>query len=221
MKLSACMPTRGRGGQVVRCVQNFYETTAGHDVEMVVVSHPDDAVEKLRALSFPKLQVHVADCSAIEGWNIAASFATGDFLKVYDDDLWSTPSWLDNAEMMHRDLGSPDLLYMGLWDEHRHVPDSLFTRAIGTRKFFKEVCGGVLTIPAYKSWYDDNEKFDLAKLNHCAAYCPQSVIEHHHPCNGYGWDSTYQIGASRQHNDEQVYYRRKSAGFPKDYTPVF
>ena len=167
-----------------------------------------------------KLKLFFAECTAIEGWNIAASHATGDFLKVWDDDLWATPGWLDAAEKSYQVIGSPELAYIGLWDKHAEVPEKLFTRAIGTRKFFVEICGGVLTIPAYQSWYDDTEKFDRAKAAGCAYYCPESIIEHRHPAYGFATDATYAIGEQRHTNDAETYRTRKEKGFPNDYPCV-
>lgn len=211
----------GRPEKSVHAVEQFYATTQGHEVEMIVLSHPDASVESLKNLRFPGLQIHVAECTAIEGWNLAASHATGDFLKVWDDDLFPVAGWLDEAERTWKDAGSPETAYIGLRDCHSEVPRGLFTRAIGTRKFFVDVCGGVITIPHYKSWYDDNEKFDLAKRAKCDLFCKTSIIHHHHPQFGFPSDSTYDIGASRHGGDAETYYRRKAAGFPIDWQPVF
>ena len=217
------MPTRGRSKQAASAIGNFFESTMGHDTEMIVVAHPDeDAIRELPSLTnqYPRLKLFFADCTAIEGWNIAASYATGSWLKVWDDDLWATPGWLDEVQRFWQSLQSPEIAYIGLWDKHHEVPHKLFTRAIGTRRFFREVCGGVLTIPHYKSWYDDTEKFDRAAVAGCAFYCPTAVIEHRHPAYGFATDPTYQLGASRQHGDSRKYHGRKASGFPSDYSFV-
>lgn len=223
MNASLCMPTRGRAEQAARAIENAFETTAGHDVQMIVVSHPDlDAIRLLPPLQdqYPKCKVLFRDCTAIEGWNVAASRATGDWLKVWDDDLWAMPGWLDAVERKWHAVGSPNIAYIGLWDRHHEVPHSLYTRAIGTRKFFTEVCGGVLTIPSYASWYDDKEKFDRATAAGCAYYCREAIIEHRHPAYGFPSDATYELGAQRHGNDGHVYQSRKSSGFANDYLPV-
>lgn len=217
------MPTRGRPDQSIKAIENVFATTKGHDVEMIVVAHPDPKLSwgPLEAEHQNKLKVFLRDCTAIQGWNFAASHASGSFLKVWDDDLVAHPGWLDEVEKTWIDNGSPDIAYIGLWDKHPDVPDKLFTRAIGTRKFFKEVCGGVLTIPAYRSWYDDTEKFERAKAAGCAIYCPTAIIEHHHPAYGYPTDATYELAKARQINDADIFQQRKAAGFPNDYDSVF
>lgn len=224
LKVSICMPTRGRCDQAINAIHNVFATTDGHDVEMIVVSHPDsNDLMRLAALAdrYPKLQIFGHVCTAIEGWNFAASFASGDFIKVYDDDLIAEPGWLDAVESTWKQLGCPEIAYFGLWDKHRLVPHELFTRAIGTRKFFTDVCGGVLTIPIFKSWYDDNAKFDLATKAGCAHYCPQSIIHHHHPAYGFPDDETYALGRSRHHGDEETYNAWKSRGCQIEWNPIF
>ena len=221
MKLSACMPTRGRAQQAKLAIERFFETTRGHDVEMVVVAHPDESIEILGTMRHPRLKIYFADCTAIEGWNIAASYATGDFLKVWDDDLWPTPGWLDEAEKTWVQAGSPEIVYMGLWDLSPEIPETCFSRAIGSRKFFVQICGGVLCIPGYKSWFEDRQKFWMAKAAGCTLYCPESVIHHRHVAVGYADDATYALGRSRQGNDEAIYNERKAAGFQIEWKSIF
>ncbi len=224
---SACMPTRGRAAQAVRAVENFYETTKGHHVEMSVLSHPDDAVEGLKRFlnnpAYPGFKLQVADTDAISGWNLAAQAARGDLLKVWDDDLIAQPGWLDAFFAFFDSIGNPDLAYIGLWDDHGWVPHKLFTRAVGTRRFFVEICGGRLTIPKYKSWCDDLEKFDLAKEHHCGHYCPDSKINHLQAgrAAGVAFDATARIGAQFHGDDDRIYNTRKAQGFPQDWLPMF
>lgn len=224
-RFSACMPTRGRADRAVASINSFFETTKGFDVEMVVVSHPDEAVRKIseyqKAHPQYNLKLTTADCTAIEGWNIAASMATGFFLKVWDDDLIAQPRWLDAAMLKWEVIGRLRTCYIGLWDDDSRVPHALFTRAFGTRDFFVNVCGGVLCIPHYKRWWDDNEKFDRAQAVGCGFACMDSKIIHYQAAKGTGpWDDTANLGAERGIWDMQTYQERKAQGFPNNYPPM-
>lgn len=225
-KVSACMPTRGRPITSVRSIKSFYETTKGHSREMIVCSHPDESLPILQGMekdqaTYPGLKVLSKDCTAIEGWNWAAKHARGEWLKVWDDDLVANPGWLDAAFRKHESVGSPSMCYLGLWDTDSRVPSQLFTRAMGTRSFFVEACGGVITIPAYARWYDDNEKFEIAQRAGCAWYCPESKIDHHQAATGRGpWDATAQLGQDRGIRDAETFEQRKRAGFPISWLPM-
>lgn len=225
---SACMPTKGRGKQARHCIERFFETTGDIETEMIVVAHPeddnhkylDDLIDKYAGLH--NFRLYYKDCLAVAAWNDAVQYATGQFLEPWGDDFWACDGWLHAALNHYDKIGKPEVSYIGLRDDNnKEVPDTLFTMAIGTREFYKQIIGGVLIIPWYKSWYDDTEKFFKAKHAGVASYCPEAKIEHRHWCWGLAAkDKTYEDAERYQSMDGMIFHHRSRLGFPIDYPSI-
>ncbi len=218
MLLSICMPTKGRGPQALRCIEQLFKTTVGFDVECVVVAHPDDSNLGVFLTPIPNVIVIWQECSAIQGWNIAATHAQGDYLKVGDDDLWYHDGWLEETMKVVEATSEGHGYFKIRSDSSNYWAE----RAIGSRRFFVETLGGVLCIPKYLSQYDDVEKTDRAIAAGLFFEAPKAYIEHRHWVYGKAEkDETYMRGGIALVNKDQVtYQQRKAAGFPTDYTGV-
>jgi len=213
------MPTKGRGPQAVRCIEQLFKTTKGFDVECVVCAHPDESNLEAFSSPIPNVTVLWEECSAIQGWNIAASHAKGDYLKFGDDDLWYHDNWL--AETMKVVESVPD--GHGYFKIRSDSQNYWAERVVGSRRFFKEVLGGVLLVPAYLSQYCDVEATDKAIEAGLLFDVPHAYIEHRHWVYGKAkQDTTYLQGAiQKSHIDHKTYIDRKNNGFPVDYPAVF
>ncbi len=219
MFLSIIMPTKGRGEQAVRCIEQLFKTTNDFEVECIVVAHPDESNQKAFSnYSNPNVQVIWEECSAIQGWNIGASKACGDYLKVGDDDLWYHDNWLLEAYKVIQETPDGHGYFKIRSDSQNYWGE----RCIGSRRFFKEVLGGVLCIPHYLSQYDDVEKTDRAIIEDLFFQAPNAYIEHRHWVYGKAIkDDTYKRGGiALVGQDEKTYKYRKSIGYPSDYLAV-
>lgn len=222
--LSIIMPTRGRSQQAFKCVQRILEVTKDIDFEIVISSHPDlETVQLFGSLADPRVKTHFAEHdNGIQAWNHAASLSQGDFLTVSDDDLWYNENWYVEAMRL---LDPNEIMYVGI-GEFGKGQDSQWgewpERAVGTRRFFKEIIGGVLCVPHYKSHHDDVEKSDKAHIHNCI-HKVDGNIEHRHYCrhSGAQRDETNARAERWYGEDLQTYIRRKAAGFPLDYQGVF
>lgn len=229
--ISCVVATRGRPEMVKRSIQSFYDTTKGFDVEVIVASHPDEAVPQLIEMAkdkerYPRMNVVIADemGSAVSAYNQAASHARGQFVMLWNDDYQATHNWLKIVIDKWESQGSPEVALLGLFDDDpRYLsdPPSLFAICLGTRKFFREHCGGVIAAPGYKSWFCDNETFERANAIGAAIRVEECRIDHFQARRGKGdMDDTARLGELRFANDSEVYRRRKSQGFPNNYEPV-
>ncbi len=220
--LSIIMPTRHRSLQAFNCVQRIIEVSDGLDYEIVISAHPEkETIDLFSSLNDSRVNIfYMEHNNGIEAWNFAASQAQGDALTVSDDDLWYHPDWWVEA-MNIIDVSRP--MYIGIGEfGHGQDSESWPERAIGTRKFFVNILGGVLCIPHYKSHHDDVEKSDKARANNVLLQV-NGNIEHRHytRCNTTKRDETNARAERWYGVDSQTYHSRKSAGFPIDYSPLF
>lgn len=216
-KLSAILPTKGRGEQAVRCINRFYETTADFETELFVIAHPEpETVEAFKKL--PKNQniyVEFVDIRPLQAYNYAVQKATGTHFFDFDDDAWFSDGWLDEVKKV--------------FDEHPQAyvkirgdnSDYWAERAIGNRELYIQVLGGVLSIPHYHSQYNDREKSDRA-IAAGVFYESDAYIEHRTWTNGKAaLDKTYEEGGKMYAAvDHGTYIGRLAAGFPNDYPVV-
>lgn len=222
-KLSAILPTKGRGEQAVRCINRFYETTADFDTELFIIAHPEpETVEAFKKLptDWPitvnkNLFVEYLDIKPLAAYNYAVQRATGTHFFDFDDDAWFSDGWLYEVKRV--------------FDEHPQAyvkirgdnSDYWAERAIGNRQVYIDVMGGVISIPHYHSQYNDREKSDRA-ISAGVFYESNAYIEHRTWTNGKAaLDKTYEEGGRMYAAvDHQTYLSRQAAGFPNDYNGV-
>ena len=222
MLLSLVMPTRHRSLQALKCAKRIIEVSEGLDFEIVISAHPEqETVDAFATLKDPRVRVYYAELNnGIEAWNHAASQAQGDYMSVSDDDLWYNPGWW---EQLVKVIDPKEIMYVGVGD-HWAGPDSepWAERAFGTRRFFKEILGGVICVPHYKSHHDDVEKSDKARAAGVLSQAGGDIEHRHYARNSsIQRDETNARAEQWYGSDAQTYMMRKAAGFPIDYEGVF
>lgn len=222
LKLSIIMPTKGRGSQVARLCKQIRKTTVGFNVELIVLAHPEEetkkAFDKLSAFDKEILDLEYLECRAIDGYQIGAGKATGTHLLATEDDSWPHEGWL--AATMRKFDEIPDGHgYVKLPSDSK---DYWAERAIGNRRYFWEVLGGVICVPHYITVYDDVEKSDRAIAANLFFEAEGAFVEHRtHVYNKAPCDKTYQEGGlTHWPTDHKTFLERKAAGYPIDYKPA-
>lgn len=221
MKLSIVMPTKGRGPQAARLCKQIAKTTLGFNVELIVLAHPEaetkEAFDALPQTAKDILNLEYLDCRAIDGYQIGAGKATGTHLLAMEDDAWPHPEWL--AHTMRKFDEIPDGHgYVKLPSDSR---DPWAERAVGNRRFFWEVLGGVICVPHYITVYDDVEKSERAQKAGLFFEATGAYVEHRtHVYNKAPIDKTYQEGGlTWWPTDRKTFLERQAAGYPIDYKP--
>ncbi len=223
--LSAILPTKGRGPQALRCINRLFETIGDFDLELFIIAHPDESNEVLKPLlanNFSwanRIMVHLEfmDIKPLAAYNWAAERAAGTHLFDFDDDAWFYDDWLKRVFDVFDAIPNGHGYVKIQSDSQNYWAE----RAIGNRDFYKEVLGGVISIPKYHSQYNDVEKSDRA-IRAGLFFESQAYIEHRHWCYGKAEkDATYLDGGIKYvTEDHNMYASRKAAGFPNDYAGV-
>ncbi len=213
-KVSVIIPTRKRHDALRRSLGTLKATAPG--AEIVVVNDDDDHISEIIAVELGADVWTNRDSSltGIPKWNMGIAYADADWLVTGADDVIWHDGWLDAA------LKTENKGFIGLNDMHT-PQDQYCTHYMVTRQFAKEHLGGVLQIPAYKSWYSDVEVCVRAKQAGAYVYAPDAIVEHVHPQDGKTpTDEIYERGAKYQAEDLVTFSYRMRAGFPNDYEAV-
>lgn len=218
MKVSCIIPTRLRPAQARHCVDAFFATTAGHDVECIVVADSDQATVDAMEGSPAIVIMNKKRRGAIRSWNIGAMAATGDAFVFGADDLYWRAGWLDATlaalKMLPNEQG-----VVGLNCLDRD--DDVATHYLITRRAAIDVLGGVLAIPHYHHYWSDPEVTERAKRAGCYVMAATAIVEHRsHMVGRAPNDMTYAEALRWFPKDEEIYNKRLAAGFPSDYEPV-
>lgn len=218
MKVSCIIPTRLRAAQARRCVDEFFATTAEHEVECIVVADHDLDTVKAMAGSPALVLDNEMRRGAIRSWNVGLMAATGDAFVFGADDLYWKAGWLDAALAALKTLpGESGMVGLNCLDRD----DDVATHFLITRQCVVEVMGGVLAVPHYHHYWSDPEMVERAKQAGCYVFEPRAIVEHKsHMAGKAGNDMTYAEALRWFPKDEVIYNQRKEAGFPNDYKAV-
>lgn len=208
MKLSVCLPTRGRPERFGQMYESVKATQHG-DVEVVAVLDDDDETADLYPEG-PTYVVVPAGTNQSGLWSVAWEHATGDIAHMGADDLiYRTQSWdLLVARAFQRWREPIGMVYV---NDRNPVRDKPFAgqnvsdaeegkfcfsaNPFVTREWIAAL-DGFFTPPFYKSWEADTWIYQLAEGISRVAYVGDVVVEHMHPMAGKAeMDETYQRGA--------------------------
>jgi hypothetical protein len=128
------------------------------------------------------------------------------------DDVTFTEGWWDATEQLRTD---PSIGVIGTNDsvtgrgnprvasgDHTVHP---LVRGIYART--PNLDGGPFCVESVKHWYSDDLIVAVAQHRGAWAFCPEAIIEHHHPYwhpNTIPFDATYQLGESSAEQDREA-----------------
>ena len=218
MKVSICLPTI-RPDRARRCVDRLFETTVGHDVEVVAVVEQSLATRDALAGSGAQVILRERKHSPVYGWNQAARAATGDALVEVGDDVEWGDGWLDEAlNVLARLPGGQGMVGFNdlnpATDKQHFFPHYLITR-----KSIIEDHGGCLVVPHYNQFWLDVEAYLRAERAGRMSYAPKSIVRHIHPSSGGPTDSVYRSSQKWEPLDHEIYEWRLALNFPNDFPP--
>jgi GT2 family glycosyltransferase len=185
-------------------------------VEVVVAVDADDRSRQI-ALGLADVVSYSDEYRGVAGaWNDALALATGDLLVWVGDDTDWGDGWLDAAlacEAEHRDW------LVGLNDGH--TPPDRATHFLMSRRFVRDVLGGVVAWPEYAHSFHDAEICDRAQALGRYVWCGESLVRHVHWLWGdREQDATDQLNLGGHPDSQRNYELRRAAGFPNNYEPV-
>lgn len=232
MKVSVVIPSKGRPAQVAQCVKALFETTAGHDVEAVIVCDEDAAFnstmtalaetfgnDEADRMARENLRWSWATLPVIPAFNEGLRLSTGDVILPGNDDLDWGEGWLDEALAVLETLPDGDGV-VGL-NDLCPVKRNFSAFFIATRRWLARENGGVLFCPHYHHNFVDPEVCARAIASGRYVVAEKAVVEHKHPAWGKAEvDATYQAGGEHYADDQALYEMRWAAGFPDDFAPV-
>lgn len=212
--VSIIMPTRERPKQALRCINRFWQTTRGYDVEIIVLTDDPATVAVM-----PMLDLEPRS-SALELWNHGARQASGDVLVLAADDLWPFHGWL--GETLERMGDFPDARggMIGFNDLGRDG-SALATHWAITRAAAIAWNGGVLVPPCYHHYFVDNEVTERLRRADRYIWATNAIVEHRHPAFGKAQaDALYLAKLPLMDVDGAIFRQRQAAGFPDDFPAV-
>lgn len=218
--VSIILPTRERPEQARRCIDRFWQTTRGYDVEVIALTDdPQMHVTEGRPGSC-LLRFVDERKTALELWNMGAELANGDILVLAADDVWPFHGWL--GETLERMADFPDARggMIGFNDLGRDGR-ALATHWAITRAAAIAWNGGVLVPPVYHHFFCDNEVTERLKRAGRYIWASNAVVEHRHPAWNKGQvDALYLNKVPLLDVDRATFERRQAADFPDDFPAV-
>lgn len=220
MQIAILLPTIYRKDGLKRTLTTLFDTTEKYDLSVIVARERDD-VEALKVCQTYNGKVISAICEKEKqgpayAWNTALKHA-----KYYDayflasDDIEFTDGWLNEVLKVYS-VANKGLI--GVNDSTGKYERAGFcTHYFMTRKFIKEINGGVVCCPHYFADYTDVEIIERAIAYNEFAYAQHARIFHHWRKND---DEAYQRGDERRREAKETYLRRKAKGFPDDYERI-
>lgn len=213
--ISAVLPSLDRSAGLLRALDSLRATTAGHDIEIVVVlDAPDtDSQSEMRARNDVQTVVVGPE---YRGWP-GRKYNTGyrccrpesDLILTVADDVEFLPGWLEPALEL---AGSHAVV--GMYDGQ---PRAVGILSLIRRTWINDEQAGLLTFPWYRVWFGEVERALRAKEQGQYALSYESRIEHYHPGVGKGPDDDiYRLASNWHRQDEDTFRRRRAAGWPAD-----
>jgi GT2 family glycosyltransferase len=226
MKISIVIPTMYRKELVMECLRRIHSTTILLNIEYIFVV--DEDIESAKMLieygQDNSLNGHVLFRTKRMGrhkaWNDGMRLSTGDYFVHMGDDGMVQGDWLNIAREAHRDkLGGYGMVAFN--DLNLDGNTQVGTHVLFDRKFCKDVLGGVMLVPHYKSFCPDLEFNERAKRAGKYYWCQNAIIEHMHSSNGKREISLYENDKVVDWEyDQNLYQQRLASGFPDDFEPV-
>jgi GT2 family glycosyltransferase len=213
--ISAVLPSLDRTAGCLRAIDSLRATTAGHDIEIVVVLDAPDVASQAALAGRADVQALVVGAE-YRGWP-GRKYNAGyrrcrpesDLLLTVADDVEFLPGWLEPALAL-----SESNAVVGLYDGQ---PRAVGILSLIQRTWIENEQDGYLCYPWYRVWFGEVERALRADQVWQYALSKRSRIEHYHPGIGKGPDDAIYALASNWHvQDEETFRRRRAAGWPAD-----
>jgi GT2 family glycosyltransferase len=222
--ISILLATTGRPDQAEAFTRGLIETTEGHDIELVAAVDADnETARRLLQLDIPLRVRRVIDKSSeyrgsSKAWNDALAASTGDPVVLAADDLEWQPGWLDAALARLQEF--PDGWGLVGFNDG-HWGEELSTHYLMSRRFVREVLGGVIAWEAYRHSFNDREANARARAAGRYAWCENARVLHRHWLFGERPQDTTDTRLLGEHPESQrAFEQREAAGFPPEREPV-
>lgn len=217
-KMSLLHPSRGRPEKSFINASEWVSKAWRVDIELIVSIDTSDpkALEYHNVYAdypkdFPILFSEKDNKSVVEATNNAASMSKGDILIYLSDDFKCPENWFELVLKEFEGETKPLLIKVDDCLQGFHVP--VLTIPIMNRALYERL--GYFWNPEYKSMFCDEDLYWTAKKLGALKMCPHLKFPHEHPANGKAPDDdTYRASAKNWNQGQQVFIKRKAAGFP-------
>ena len=215
--ISIIIPTCKRPEILKRMLKSLYETTKGHEVEVIAVV--DDDIQSAQI-------VLETDCildfshnrrSVLSLWNKGLTMAHGELIHPAMDDLIYHENWLEYGIESHKEkLGGHGLL--GFNDLAYNGNTQVATQFMFDIEYCKHYMGGVIAPPdEYKYLCIDVEINEKAKMNGRFYWDKRAIVEHAHSAHNkrpYDEHDEWKDRNNLSELDGEILEKRRSLGFP-------
>ena len=223
MRIAICLPTKGRPAQMKKRVNDLILQPLPDGVDLILsLAVIRDDTETLRAVNEVIDQWYDSDVTvlltfresgstAVDGWNRAYNAVADicDWFVLGADDLIWADGWLEAAMEL---FAAGEVI--GLNDTHTDL-NQYAPHYMASAAFCRDVLGGCLVPPIYRSWWFDREVCEIAQS--FGVYVPGwgVIVAHTHP----DWktaemDDIYSQARPLHDADRALYLRRQRLGFP-------
>jgi len=218
MKISIIIPSVYRPASLRRCVEAVLLTAPECEIVCALSSGDDASREAMDAYPVSIMDKHPPLTGAQLAVNAGAQAASGDVLVFIGDDCVAEAGWLEEALSALSKLPDGDGV-VGLNDRQRGARDGqrFATHFLTTRAYCLRHNGGVFWTPHYYHYYTDVELCERAHALGRYVWVAGAVVRHE-------WrkhrDRVSESALPHFHADQDLYHRRKTAGFPNDYPAI-
>lgn len=213
--ISAVLPSLERPAGCLRALDSLRATTAGHDIEIVVVLDEPDTASQTAIEARDDVRALVVSAE-YRGWpgrkfcqGYRACRLASDLILTVADDVEFLPGWLEPALALVEDHA-----VVGLYDGQ---PRAVGILSLIQRTWIEQEQDGYLCYPWYRVWFGEVERALRARGVGQYALSKRSLINHYHPGIGKGPDDAiYRLASNWHVQDEATFCRRRAAGWPID-----
>jgi len=208
--VSSIIPSRGRPELLWNAIKSLRDGAPVGAPDIVVIAGDHETYRMATKAGVDTLLM--LDSDAIAKFNYGAQHAKHEWIMTFMDDDVALPGWFDEC------MNTPNQGFIGL-NEGDAYSAVITGQWLMTKAFCKEVLGGVLLPPVYKSWWADWEVCWHARKAGRYTKTQQIVIKHNHYTLGLAQhDETYRLGEQYHLEDGRVYREREAQGFPITWT---
>ena len=212
--ISLIHPSRGRAKKAHQTFLNWMDKgPLGNNVEHISSFDTDDPELPLYKSWSCEDRFHVIsnNRSVVDATNKAAAKATGDIFIYLSDDFDCPKDWIQLITEEFKKYSGPTLIKVDDCLQQFHIP--VLTIPIMNRDLYERL--GYFWHPDYKSMFCDVDLYYTVQKLGALKFAPHLKFPHNHVSIGKAEnDETYRRSAANWNQGQEVFNRRKAAGFP-------
>lgn len=220
--ISIIIPTCKRPDSLKRMLESLYETTKGHEIEVIALVDEDVQSAEIVLERDCILDFSHHRRSVLSLWNKGLTMSHGELIHPAMDDLIYHKNWLEYGIESHKEkldgcglLGFNDLAYNG--------NTQVSTQFMFDIKYCRDYMGGVIAPPDYIYLCIDVEINEKAKMNRRFYWDERAIVEHAHSAHNkrpYDAHDEWKDRNNLSEIDGETLEKRRAQGYPVTWEPL-